>query len=145
MKLKGHWYISLYGPDGNLKDYREGNNVITDDGTSFVAAFLNSAAAAASTFTMNYVAVGTDSTAEASTDTDLGGELARVLATMSNVAGSIYRLTASFLSGTGTGAITEFGVFDSSSAGTMLSRDTEDVINKGANDDLIVVTDITIS
>jgi len=145
MKLKGHWYISLYGPDGKLKDYREGNNVITDDGTSFVAAFLNSAAAAPSTFTMNYVAVGSDSTAEASTDTALGGELARVLATMSNVAGSIYRLTASFLSGTGTGAITEFGVFDSSSAGTMLSRDTEAVINKGANDDLIVVTDITIS
>lgn len=145
MKLKGKWYISLYGPKGELKDYREGNNVITDDGTSFLAAFLTSAAAAASTFTMNYIAVGTNSTAEASTDSSLGGELARVAATISNVTGSIYRMTASFLSGTGTGAITEYGVFDSSSAGTMLSRDTEDVVNKGANDDLIVVTDITIS
>lgn len=94
---------------------------------------------------MNYVAIGSDATAEASTDTALGSELARVAATISNVTGSIYRMTASFLSTVGLGTITEYGVFDSSSAGTMLSRDTEGAIVKGASDELIVTTEITIS
>jgi len=146
MKLKGRWYVTLYGPNNEVKDYKEGNNVITTDGTSFVAAFLNSAAAAAATFTMNYIGIGTDATAENSSDTALGTELDRALGTMSNVAGSIYRITATFACGTtSAGAITEYGVFDSTTGGTMLSRDTESVINKGTNDDLVVVTEITVS
>lgn len=146
MKLKGRWFVTLYGPDGEQKDYKEGDNVITSDGTSFVAAFLNSAAAAAATFTMNYIAIGTDATAENSSDTALGTELDRALATISNVTGSIYRLTATFACGTtSAGAIAEYGVFDSTTGGTMLSRDVESVINKGNNDDLVCVTEITIS
>ena len=147
MKLKGRWYQTLYGPDGEVKDERAGDNVITEDGTSFVAAFLTSAAAAASTFTMNYVGIGTDATAEASSNTALGTELDRVLAsTISNVTGSIYRLTATFPSGTtSAGAIVEYGVFDSTTGGTMLNRDVELEINKGTNDTLIVTTDITVS
>lgn len=146
MKLVGRWYITLYGPDNEIKEYRQGKNVITEDGTSFVAAFLNSAAAAASTFTMNYIGIGTDSTAKASSNTALGVELDRALATMSNVTGSIYRMTATFACGaTSAGAIAEYGVFDSTTGGTMLSRDTESVINKGVNDDLVVVQELTIS
>lgn len=146
MKLKGHWHVTLYGPDKSVKENRCGNNVVTADGTSFVAAFLASAAAAASTFTMNYIAIGTDSTAESSTDTALGAELARVEATISNVTGSIYRLTASFPSGaTYAGAITEYAIYNTSVAGTMLSRDTEAVINKGVDDTLVCITDITVS
>lgn len=145
MKLKGKWDITLYGPDNEIKERRLGDNVITTDGTSFVASYLNSAAAAAATFTMNYIAIGDGAVAANSSDTALGNELARAVGTMSNVVGSIYRVTASFLSGTGTGAITEYGVFDSSTGGTMLSRDVESVVNKGASDDLVVVTEITIS
>jgi len=146
VKLKGRWYVTLYGPDNEVKDYREGNNVVTTNGTSFVAAFLNSAAAAAATFTMNYIGIGTNDTAENSADTALGTELDRAQATISNVTGSIYRLTATFACGTtSAGAIAEYGVFDSTTGGTMLSRDTESVINKGVNDDLVCVTEITIS
>ena len=145
MKLKGKWWISLYGPE--LKEQRVGHNVITNDGLSFVASFLGSAAAAASTFTMKYVAIGTGATAEDATDTALGSEVARVEATVSNVTGAIFRLTASFGSGIGTGAITEYGVFSTitSSGGTILSRDVEAVVNKGANDTLTAITEITLS
>lgn len=145
LKLTGRWYISLYGDDGQLKDQISGKNVITENGLDFLASFLNSANAAASTFTMNYVAIGTDSTAEAASNTALGSESARHTGTVSYVSNAIYRVTATFASGLGTGAIVEYGLFSSSSAGTMLSRDTESVINKGANDTLVVTTEVTIS
>lgn len=143
--LKGKYLIRLYDEKGCLKDERAGYNVIVDDGKSFVAAFLNSAAAGAATFTMKYVGIGTGTTAESSSQTALVTEVARTTATASNISGAIYQLTATFAAGTGTGAITEYGIFSSSSAGTMLSRDLENVINKGASDTLTVTAQITFS
>jgi hypothetical protein len=146
MKLKGRWFITLYNGD-QVKDYREGDNVIVTDGKSFLAQFLNSAAAAASTFTMRYIAIGTGTGAEAAADAALGTEAARATTgTVSAVSGAIYQVTATFASGVGTGAITEYGLFSTASAtaGTMFSRDLEDVINKGANDTLTVTTQITV-
>jgi hypothetical protein len=145
VKLVGKWYVSLYGPDGVKKDYREGKNVITEGGLSFLASFLNSANAAASTFTMAYVAIGTDSTTEAASNTALGTEAARHTGTVSYVSDAIYRVTATFASGTGTGAIVEYGLLSSNTAGTLFSRDTEAVINKGSDDTLTVTTEITYS
>jgi len=143
--LTGHWFIKLYGPDGTLKEERSGKNVITTNGLDYLSSFLNSAAAAASTFTMKYVAIGTDATGEAAGDTALGAEAARHTGTVSYVSNAIYRVSATFPSGTGTGAIVEYGLLSSNTAGTMLSRDTESVINKGANDTLTVYTEVTLS
>jgi hypothetical protein len=143
--LTGRWYITLYGPDGTEKDHRAGKNVITTNGLDWLASFLNSAAATASTFTQRYVAIGTDATAEAASNTALGAESARHTGTVSYVSNAIYRVTATFASGVGTGAIVEYGLLSSNTAGTMLSRDTESVINKGADDVLTVITEITLS
>lgn len=143
--LTGKWYVTLYGPDGEKKAYREGKNVITEGGLSFLASFLNSANAAASTFTMAYIAIGTDSTAEAASNTALGAEAARHTGTVSYVSDAIYRVTATFASGLGTGAIVEYGLLSSNTNGTMMSRDTESVVNKGADDVLTVTTEITLS
>lgn len=144
-ELKGRWFIKLYGEDGELKDERSGFNVITTNGLDFLASFLGSAAATASTFTMQYVAIGTDSTAEAASNTALGTEASRTTGTVSYVSDAIYRVTATFAAGSGTGAIVEYGLFSSSTGGTMLNRDTEAVINKGASDVLVVQTDVTLS
>jgi len=146
MKLKGKWFITLYEGD-KIKDQREGLNVITTDGKSFLAQFLNSAATAAATFTMRYIAIGTGVGAELAANTALGTEAARAdTGTVAAVSGAIYQVSATFASGVGTGAITEFGLFDTptATAGTMFSRDLEDVINKGANDTLTVTTQITV-
>lgn len=143
VKFKGEWFCTLYGAEGEVKDYKQGYNVITDNGLEFLTSFLSSAAATASTFTMRYVAIGTDSTGEVSTDTALGVEAARTTATVSYVSNAIYQATATFVSGSGTGAIVEYGLFSSSTGGTMFSRDVEAVINKGANDTLVVTTRIT--
>ena len=146
-KLIGKWWVTLYGAPGEVKAQRHGTNVITEDGKSFLAGFLYSAAAAASTFTMRYIAVGTDATGEAASNTALGSEANRVSATVSQVTGAIYRCTGTFSSGIATGAITEYGLFSTATtgAGTIFSRDTEAVVNKGANDTLTVVTEVTFS
>jgi hypothetical protein len=145
LKLKGEWFVTLYGPNGELKDKRQGYNVITTNGKEFLASFLYSAAAAASTFTCKYVAIGTGTTAEAAADTALGTEAARHTGTVSYISGQIYQVTATFAAGLGTGAITEYGLFSSSSAGTIISRDTEPAINKSAGDTLTAVLQLTIS
>lgn len=145
LTIKGHWIAELYGPDGKLKDRREGNNVVCTNGKEFLASFLQSAAAAAATFTMKYVAIGTDSTAEAAANTALGTESSRHTGTVSYVSNQIYQIKATFATGSGTGAIVEYGLFSSSSAGTMLCRDTESAINKGANDTLTVTAQLSIS
>lgn len=141
--LKGRWFITLYGPDGQEKAHQQGENVITEGGLSFLASFLNSANAAAATFTMGYIGIGTDSTTEAASNTALGAELTRHTGTVSYVSDAIYRVSATFASGVGTGAIVEYGLFSSNTAGTMFSRDVEAVINKGIDDILTVRTEIT--
>jgi hypothetical protein len=143
--LRGVWTKELYGPDGKLKQRHVGPNVVCTNGKEFLASFLYSAAVAASTFTMKYVAIGTDSTAEAAANTALGTELARHTATVSYVSNQIFQLTATFAAGTGTGAIVEYGCFSSSTGGTMLARDTESVINKGSGDSLVVTAQFTLS
>lgn len=143
--LKGRWRATLTGPDGAVKHEVEGDNVVCTNGKEFLASYLASAAAAAATFTMRYVAIGTDSTAEAAANTALGTELARQTGTASYISGQVYRVTATFAAGTGTGAIAEYGLFSSSAGGTLLNRDTEAVVNKGASDTLTVQCDLTIS
>lgn len=146
MNLEGKWWITLYGAPGEVKQAVHGENTIVTTGINFLADFLASAAAAASTFTMRYVAIGSDNTAESAAQTALGTELARASGIVSSATG-IYRVIATFPSGTGTGNIYEFGLFSTitTAAGTMFSRDVEGLITKGANDSLVVTTEITIS
>lgn len=145
VKMKGEWFIKLYGPDSELKQEISGFNVVTTAGKEFIASFFNSAVAAASTFTAKYIAIGTDSTGEAIGNTALGAESARTTGTASYISGQIFQVKATFTTGVGTGAIVEYGLLSSSSVGTLVARDTEAVINKGANDTLTVVCQLTVS
>lgn len=143
-RLIGHWHMVLTGPDGEVKDEIHGKNVVVENGKEFLASFLKSAAAAASTFTMKYIAIGTDSTSEAVSNTALGAESTRSTGTVTYTSGALYEVVATFAAGDGTGAIVEYGLFSSNTAGTMFSRDTESVINKSASDTLTVTTKVTI-
>lgn len=147
INITGHWDIKLTGPDGELKQHVKGKNVICTAGKLALANYLASAAASATRYPFYYVAIGTGSTAEAATDTALSVETARAAGTASftTASGAIYTVYATFPAGTGTGAIVEYGLFDSSSVGTLFSRDTEAVVNKGASDTLTVFTQVTFS
>ena len=145
VELKGRYFVTLYGPDGEVKDRREGENVVTTVGKEWIASLLSSSAAAAATNTAKYLAIGSDATAEAAANTAMGTELARQTGTASYVSGAIYQITATFAAGTGTGAVVEYGLFSTSTGGTLISRDTESVVNKGAGDSLAVTYQLTFS
>lgn len=144
IELIGHWSMVLTGPDGAVKQTLDGKNVVVTNGKEFLASFLNSAATAASTFLMRYVAIGTDATAEAVSNTALGSESSRHTGTVTYTSGALYEVVATFAAGSGTGAIAEYGLLSANSSGTLFSRDTESVINKGASDTLTVTTKVTI-
>jgi hypothetical protein len=145
VELKGRYYATLYGPDGAIKDYREGNNVVTTVGKEFIASFLKSSALAAATFTGKYIAIGTDTSGENAADTAMNAEVSRHTGTVSYTSGGILEIRATFGTGSGTGAIVEYGLLSSNTNGTLLSRDVESVINKGASDTLTVVYQMTFS
>ena len=143
--LQGKVKSVVRGPDGAVKQTFESKNVICTNGKEFLANFLHSAALAASTFTMRYVAVGSDSTAELAADTALGIEVGRHTGTVSYLSGNIYQVTATFATGSAAGAVTEYGILSSNTAGTLLGRLTSSVVNVGANDTLTVTYQITLS
>ncbi len=144
--VKGRWRMELRGPDGQIKQQTNwGQNVVTDVGKEFIASFLYSSALAAATNTAKYIAIGTDATAEAASNTALGTEVSRHTGTVSYISNQIYQVKATFATGSGTGAIVEYGLLSSNTAGTLIARDTEGAINKGANDTLTVYAQFTIS
>lgn len=145
MELKGQYIIRLYGPGGVLKTEQRSDNVVTDNGKDFVASFLQSAAVTASTNTMRYIAIGTGSGVASAGNTALGNELARQTGTVSYVSEAIYQVRATFLTGVGVGSISEYGLFSSNTTGTMVSRDVDSEIIKGASDTLEVIYQLTLS
>jgi hypothetical protein len=94
---------------------------------------------------MNYIGVGTSGTAAALGNTTLGTEIAREAVTVAggSTSGTTIIYSATFAAGTGTGALQEAGIFQSSSGSTMLSRVVYPVINKGAGDTVSVLWTIS--
>ena len=144
-RLVGHWKAELHGEDGVLKNTYYNHNIICTNGKEFLASYLASAAASSATYTVKYIAIGTNATAETAADTTLGTEIFRQTGTVSYVSNQIVQITATFATGSGTGAITEFGLFSSSAAGTMMARYTRTAINKTATDRLTVTAQLTFT
>lgn len=144
--LHGEYFVRIYGGDGQLKHEDHIPNVVTTVGKEFIASFLRSAAAAASTFTAKYIAIGTGTGAESAADTALGTESARHTGTASYTSGGIFNVVATFATGAVSAAITEFGLLSSSSAGTLLSRTVRSsAYNLTASDFIVVAYQTTFS
>lgn len=126
--------------DGKVKyDFSVPNLVVTS-GKNFIASRMVGTTPAV----MSHMAVGTGATAAAAGDTTLQTELTRVALSASSATGAVATYTANFAAGVGTGAITEAGIFNASSAGTMLCRTTFPVVNKGADDSMSITWTVTI-
>ena len=143
IKMTGRLNIVLTDADGNVKDQREVDNLVVTVGKSYVASRMKDATATA----MSHMSVGTTSTAPAVGDTALGAEIAssRTALTSTTVTTNSVAYVCTFGTGVGTGAIVEAGIFNASSAGTMLCRTTFSVINKGASDTLTITWTVTVN
>ena len=141
IKAKGTLSVVLKDENGNLKDKREINNLVVDRGLDYIASRMKDVTEDA----MSYMAIGTGATAAAAGDTTLGTELDRNALTSTTVTSNSIAYVASWAAGDGTGAVTEAGIFNAASAGTMLARTVFDVVNKAANDTLSITWTITLS
>jgi len=146
LKLKGRLNIVVTDPSGNIKDEREIDNVVVNDGKDFVASRMIGTASTV----MSHMAIGTNSgsTAAAVGNTALDTESARVTFSSSpSVTDNDVTYVANFAAGTPSSAtaVTEAGIFNASSGGTMLCRTVFNVINKGSQDALTITWTVTAS
>jgi hypothetical protein len=141
--MRGDVTITLRDKDGNVIDVREIRNTIVDAGYDFICDVIGNTTQPND---MAWTGIGTGVTGVLGTDTTLETEVTRVANVYAHSAGTkIFTHTADYAAGTGTGAITESGLLNAASLGTMLNRVVFDVINKGASDTLQVVWTITLS
>ncbi len=140
--IRGHVLIELFGPVGELKHFEEVDNLVVDTGKAHIADQLSSSPGGSA---MSHMAVGTGSTAPAAGDTTLGTEIDRNALTSRTDATNVVTYVGTWAAGDGTNsAITEAGIFNSSSSGTMLARATFIAINKGASDTLAITWTVTL-
>jgi hypothetical protein len=143
IKITGNVKIDIIGADGAVKDSREIKNLVVTVGKSYIASRMKDATATA----MTHMELGTGTTAAAVGDTTLQAAIAasRTALTSTTVTTTSIAYVATFAAGTGTGAVTEAGIFNAASAGTMLCRTVFSVVNKGAADTMSITWTITVS
>lgn len=141
ISAKGLVSIVLLDQYGNVKEERVFPNLVVTTGHNFIASRMVGTASAV----MSHMAVGTGATGALVTDTTLQTELTRIALTSGTSSGNVATYVTTFGAGEGTGALTEAGIFNASSGGTMLARTTFATINKGASDTLQISWSITVS
>jgi len=143
---KGILNIVLRDEAGNVTQEVTVPNLVVDTGLAYIASRMKDTSQTA----MSHMAVGDGDQAggaanPAAGDTALQHQLARVALTSTTVTDNAVEYVATFGAGTGTGAVTEAGIFNASSGGTLLCRTEFAVINKGASDSMTITWTVTIS
>lgn len=138
--ITGKLDIERFDSTGVLVEKVTVPNIVVTAGKNYIASRIVGTASAV----MSHMAIGTSGTAPAIGDTVLGAQVgAAVALTSSNAVGNVVTYSALFGAGVGTGAIQEAGIFNASSAGTMLAHTTFSVINKGAGDSINITWTVT--
>ena len=135
LKLTGKLSIAI-----NDEVVQEVPNLVVTAGKNYVADRIKN-----NSTVMSHMAIGTGTAAAAAGNTALGSESARTALTSSTVTNNEIVYVDTFAAGTGTGAITEAGIFNASSGGTMLCRTVFSVVNKGASDAMTITWTVTVS
>lgn|SRR3990167_2391298 len=141
LNLSGKLHIVVKDSTGKTKVDVIVPNLIVTVGKTFAASRMSSA----STTVMTHMAIGSGTTAAVVGNTTLETELARVALTVSGgtPSGGSISYAASFGAGVGTGTITEAGILNASSGGTLLARAVFTAIPKGAGDTIDIVWTVT--
>jgi hypothetical protein len=142
LKAKGEVSIVLNREDGSVENI-DINNLVVSTGLNFIVSRMKDTSLAA----MSHMELGTGTTAAANADTTLQTAISgsRQALGSTSVSGNQITYVASFPAGTGTGAVTEAGIFNASSAGVMACRTVFPVVNKQAGDSMTVTWTVTVS
>ena len=146
IKAKGVLQLTLIDENGNVKQQDE-HNLVVSAGLAYIASRMKDATATA----MSHMSVGSGTTAAAAAQTALVTAITPRVALTSTtlatttVSNDTVEYVASFPAGTGTGAITEAGIFNALTGGTMLCRTVFSVINKGALDTLVITWRVAVA
>lgn len=150
--IKGWIKIDHFDDKGNLLESVETPNAIMNLGMTEVAGLFCSDTSGSYT-AFDYIAVGTGTTAATATQTALITEtaasgLTRAAATGTLVTTTVANDTANFVKSfdvTGSVAVTESGVFNAASNGTMLCRQTFSAINVANGDTLQITWKVSVA
>jgi len=142
LKLVGRLRIKKVSPDGKV-EIREARNIIVNTGFDLVCDAISNPARGPE---IDNLAVGSSTVAPSVTDTALGNEIARKVATYSHTPGTkVYTLEATFGAGEAVGTLAESGLFDQTAAGNMFCRTTFPIISKAEADVITFTWEITLS
>lgn len=149
LQVLGALELVLRDSNGNIIKQMQVPNTVVNAGKAFIAQSMLKTTTN-SPVAMTHLAVGTSTTAVAVAQTALLGEIGtRASATPTNVTVSVtndaVQYVATFAAGNATGAITEAGILNASTAGTLLCRTVFPVINKGINDSLTITWRVQIT
>ena len=148
IKATGKVKIVVHDENGVVKEERNIDNLVVSVGK----AYITSRMIGTSSNVMSHMEVGTDNTAAAAGNTTLGSAVASSRTaltsstqTTSSTTNDSVQYVCTFPAGTGTGALVEAGIFNASSAGTLLCRTVFSVVNKGASDAMTITWTVTLS
>jgi hypothetical protein len=143
LKASGALRIVVTSAEGQVKEDVQVKNLVVNTGLNYIVSRMKDTSATA----MSHMELGTGTTAANAADTTLGTAISgsRTSLTSTTVTSNTITYVASFAAGTGTGAVTEAGIFNASSAGTMLCRTVFPVVNKQSGDSMTVTWTITVS
>ena len=141
--VRGDVQIILRDKDGNIKEEQNVRNLVVDTGYDFICDVIGNTTQPGD---MHWTAIGEGIVDPAGADITLGSELVRVTNQYAHTPGTKeFTMTASYGAGTGTGSITESGLINAASDGTLFNRVKFAVITKGASDTLQIVWTIQLS
>jgi hypothetical protein len=144
IKITGHVDIVVTDKHGFVKDTRSIKNLVLTAGKEFIASSMLKTTTN-SPVAMSHMAIGSGTTAAAIGNTGMESQLGRVALASATSSGAVVTYTASFPAGTGTGAVTEAGILNNSTGGTMLCRTVFSVVNKGSDDAMSITWTVTVS
>jgi hypothetical protein len=140
LKATGNVNISIARADGSV-ERTEIKNLVVTTGLNYIVSRMKDTTLGA----MSHMAIGSGSTAAAAGNTTLGSELGRVSLTSTTVSTNTVQYVATFGAGTGTGAVTEAGILNNSSGGTLLCRTVFGVVTKDVGDSMVITWTITVA
>lgn len=140
LKLKGELHVVLNKADGSTEQF-DHLNLVVATGLNFIVSRMKDT----TDDVMSHMAIGAGTTSAAANDTGLGSELGRVALTSTTVTANTITYVATFPAGTGTGAVTEAGIFNAATSGTLLCRTVFPVVNKQSGDSMTITWTVTVS